>query len=90
MPRLWCVRSPLRTAPTENLVAVQLCRLYGREQVSYSLSGDATREREVAPLRQFAAKHPDWQLLIITYDEATIVLPDTPIAVQPVWLMAAR
>lgn len=92
----------------ENLVAVQLCRLYGREHVSYylaereidfvvadarlavqvcySLSDPATREREVAPLRQFAAKHPDWQLRIITYDEAdSIALPDTTIAVQPVW-----
>lgn len=55
-------------------------------QVHYSLSDDATSKREVATLRQLAAKHHDWQLLIITYDEAdSIALPDTTIAVQPVW-----
>lgn len=96
----------------ENLVAIELCRRYGREnisyylsekeidfvvpnerlavQVCYSLSEESTHEREIAPLRQFATKHTDWQLLIITYDEAdTIQLANSTIKVQPIyqWLL---
>lgn len=97
------------TSLLENLVAIELCRRYGRDNVSYynagkeidfvvseqhlaiqvcfSLSDSATREREVTPLIQFAAKHPDWRLLIITYEEvADISQPHgKDIEVLPVW-----
>lgn len=53
----------------------------------YSIADSATYEREVTPLLQFAAKHPDWRLLIITYDEtSTIEQSAYTIEVQPVWL----
>ena len=96
------------TSLLENLVAIHLCRLYGRENVSYynagkeidfvvneerlaiqvcySIVDSATYEREVTPLLQFATTHPDWRLLIITYDEtSTIEQSAHTITVQPVW-----
>lgn len=79
------------TSLLENLVAVDSCRRYGKEnvrylnasneidfivddaklaiQVSYSISDALTRKRELAPLSAFAASHPDWKCLIVTFDE---------------------
>ncbi len=97
------------TSLLENLVAIQLCRRFGRDNVSYynagkeidfvvpeqrlaiqvcfSLSDLTTREREVTPLIQFATKHSDWRLLIITYDEMDRIscLNGKEIEVLPVW-----
>jgi len=53
-------------------------------QVAYTLSDESTRKREVGALQAFAKTHPDWQLLIITYDERGTI-PDTPIAVDAAW-----
>lgn len=100
----------------ENVVALQLCRTYGREavsyynadreidfvvaerrlaiQVSWSISDSQTRERELAPLVQFGAKHPDWELMIITYeeDESDVTLEDggRGVRVVPAWRWMAE
>lgn len=80
-----------KTSLLENLVALHLCRCYGKEnvfyynsgkeidfvvseariavQVSYSIKDPQTYSREVTPLIKFAQTHPDWTLLIITYEE---------------------
>ena len=60
-------------------------------QVSYSIADIDTRERETASLIQFAKKHPDTRLLIITMSEAeNISLENQTIEVIPVldWLMS--
>ena len=96
------------TSLLENLVAVHLCRIYGREnvsyykavreidfvvpdarlaiQVSYSIKGEETYERETIPLVNFACKHSDWRCLIITFEEKDILKKDgVRIEVVPVW-----
>ena len=96
------------TSLLENLVAVHLCRKYGREnvsyykadreidfvvadmqlaiQVSYSIKGDDTFERETVPLFHFMKNHEGWRSLIITYDEKyTIEKDGKRIEVVPVW-----
>ena len=99
------------TALLENMVAVALCRKYGREnvtflksnieidfyveqenlaiQVSYSIADFDTRERETRSLYDFAKKHNDAKLLIITKEETeAIANGDTVITVIPIleWL----
>ena len=55
-------------------------------QVCYSLSDETTREREITPLIQFAERHPDWHLKVITYDEVdTIECSSQSIDVIPIW-----
>lgn len=96
------------TSLLENLVAVHLCREYGREnvsyykadreidfvvadaqlaiQVSYSIKGDDTFERETAPLFHFMKSHEGWQSLIVTYDEKDTIEKDGGrIEVVPIW-----
>jgi len=96
------------TSLLENLVAVHLCRKYGREnvsyykadreidfvvpdaqlaiQVSYSIKGDDTFERETTPLLNFMKNHEDWHCLVITFDEKdTIEKGGRRIEVIPVW-----
>ena len=96
------------TSLLENLVALHLCRLFGKEnvsyynagkeidfvvadqrlaiQVSYSIKDTDTYNREVSPLFRFAEKHPDWALLLITYDEEeTITQGSASISVLPAW-----
>ena len=92
------------TSLLENLVALELCRRYGKEnvfflnaekeidfivpeeklaiQVSYSIKEKATWDREVSPLVKFNQRHPDWQCLLITYDEEEVE-GETPVV--PVW-----
>lgn len=92
------------TSLLENMVAVELCRRYGKDnvyflnaekeidfvvpneklaiQASYSINDDATKTREIAPLVKYRKKHPDWQCLLITYDEEDS-LDDIPVV--PVW-----
>ncbi|MCR5394505.1 MAG: ATP-binding protein [Bacteroidales bacterium] len=92
------------TSLLENMVAVELCRRYGKDnvyflnaekeidfvvpneklaiQASYSINDDATKTRQIAPLVKYRKKHPDWQCLLITYDEEDS-LDDIPVV--PVW-----
>jgi len=101
------------TSLLENLVAVELCRRYGKDnvsyynasneidfvvaehklaiQVSYDIADNATRNRETTPLLQFASKHPDWALQIITFDsQESIIVGNTAINVLPAWLWMAK
>lgn len=96
------------TSLLENLVAIQLMRRYGREQVrfyrnnheidfvvpdkklaiqvSYSLLEPGTEEREIRPLQNFGATHPDWQLLIITHEEERLLdYGKSRIEILPAW-----
>lgn len=96
------------TSLLENLVAIQLMRRYGREQVrfyrnnheidfvvpdkklaiqvSYSLLEPGTEEREIRPLQNFGATHPDWQLLIITHEEERLLdNGKSRIEILPAW-----
>lgn len=96
------------TSLLENLVAIQLMRRYGREQVrfyrnnheidfvvpdkklaiqvSYSLLEPGTEEREIRPLQNFGATHPDWQLLIITHEEERLLdNGKSRIKILPAW-----
>jgi predicted AAA+ superfamily ATPase len=92
------------TTLLENLVAVELCRRYGKEnvfylnaekeidfvvpdeklaiQVSYSIKDQTTWDREIPPLAKYAKKNPDWQCLLITYDEEGT---EDGINMIPVW-----
>lgn len=92
------------TSLLENLVAVELCRRYGKEnvfylnaekkidfvvpdeklaiQVSYSIKDQTTWDREIPPLAKYASKNPDWQCLLITYDEEGT---EEGINIIPVW-----
>ncbi len=92
------------TSLLENLVAVELCRRYGKEnvfylnaekkidfvvpdkklaiQVSYSMKEQTTWDREIPPLAKYASKNPDWQCLLITYDEEGT---EEGINIIPVW-----
>ena len=92
------------TSLLENVVAVELCRRYGKEnvyylnaereidfiipeeklaiQVSYSIKEEATRNREVIPLINYAKTHQDWKCLIITYDEESM---EEGVCIIPVW-----
>ena len=92
------------TSLLENLVAVELCRRYGKEnvfylnaekeidfvvpdeklaiQVSYSIKDQTTWDREIPPLAKYASKNPDWQCLLITYDEEGT---EDGINMIPVW-----
>ena len=92
------------TSLLENVVAVELCRRYGKEnvyylnaereidfiipeeklaiQVSYSIKEEATRNREVIPLINYAKTHQDWKCLIITYDEEST---EEGVCIIPVW-----
>lgn len=92
------------TSLLENVVAVELCRRYGKEnvyylnaereidfiipeeklaiQVSYSIKEEATRNREVIPLTNYAKTHQDWKCLIITYDEEST---EEGVCIIPVW-----
>lgn len=92
------------TSLLENIVAVELCRRYGKEkvfylnadkeidflvpdaklavQVSYSIAEKPTKDREVPPLAKYSKSHPDWQCLLVTYDEET---EEDGIKVIPVW-----
>lgn len=55
-------------------------------QVSYSIKGEETYERETTPFVNFARKHPDWHCFIITFDEKDILEKDgVRIEVIPVW-----
>ena len=87
-----------KTSLLENLVALHLCRCYGKEnvsyynagkeidfviseshlaiQVSYSIKDDQTYNREITPLVRFAQTHPEWNLLVITYEEEDCVTID--------------
>ncbi len=96
------------TSLLDNLVAIQLMRRYGREQVrfyrnnheidfvvpdkklailvSYSLLEPGTEEREIRPLQNFGATHPDWQLLIITHEEERLLdNGKSRIEILPAW-----
>lgn len=92
------------TSLLENVVAVELCRRYGKEnvyylnaereidfiipeeklaiQVSYNIKEEATRNREVIPLINYAKTHQDWKCLIITYDEESM---EEGVCIIPVW-----
>ena len=92
------------TSLLENVVAVELCRRYGKEnvyylnaereidfiipeeklaiQVSYSIKEEATRNREVIPLINYAKTHQDWKCLIITYDEESM---EEGVCIIPIW-----
>ena len=92
------------TSLLENMVAIELCRRYGKNnvfylnaekeidfivpeeklaiQASYSIKDEVTRTREVAPLVKYQKAHPDWQCIVITYDEEDTV---DNIPVVPVW-----
>lgn len=92
------------TSLLENVVAVELCRRYGKEnvyylnaereidfiipeeklaiQVSYSIKEEATRNREVIPLINYAKTHQDWKCLIITYDEEST---EEGVCIIPIW-----
>lgn len=92
------------TSLLENMVAVELCRRYGREhvfylnadkeidflvpdvklavQVAYSIAGQTTKDREIPPLVKYGKSHPDWQCILITYDEETT---EEGISVIPIW-----
>lgn len=92
------------TSLLENLVAVELCRRYGKDnvfylnaekeidfvvpdeklaiQVSYSIKDQTTWDREIPPLAKYASKNPDWQCLLITYDEEGT---EEGINIIPVW-----
>ena len=92
------------TSLLENMVAVELCRRYGKNnvfylnaekeidfivpdkklaiQVSYSITDQMTKDREVPPLVKYAKAHEDWQCLLITYDEEST---EQGIPVVPVW-----
>lgn len=96
------------TSLLENLVAIELCRRYGKEnvsyykadreidfvvpearlaiQVSYSIADETTRNREKTPLLNIARTHPDWRLLIITFEEKETIAEGTSmIEVLPIW-----
>ncbi len=96
------------TSLLENLVALQLLRTYGKENVSYYNStneidfvvaeakiaiqvcykadNEGTLKREITPLITFGKKHPDWQLLIISYDEERQIEKDSlKIDMIPAW-----
>ena len=92
------------TSLLENMVAVELCRRFGKNnvfflnaekeidfivpdqklalQVSYTIKEEATYNREVPPLVKYAKAHPDWQCLLIAYDEESTA---EGIPVVPVW-----
>jgi len=92
------------TSLLENMVAVELCRRYGKNnvfylnaekeidfivpdeklaiQVSYSITDQTTKDREMPPLVKYAKAHEDWQCLLITYDEEGT---EQGIPVVPVW-----
>ena len=92
------------TSLLENMVAVELCRRFGKNnvfflnaekeidfivpdqklalQVSYTITEEATYNREVPPLVKYAKAHPDWQCLLIAYDEESTA---EGIPVVPVW-----
>ena len=92
------------TSLLENMVAIELCRRYGKDhvfylnvdkeidflvpdarlaiQVSYSIADEKTKERELSPLVRYSKQHPDWQCLLITYDEEGT---ENGIDVVPVW-----
>ncbi len=92
------------TSLLENMVAVELCRRFGKNnvfflnaekeidfivpdqklalQVSYTIKEEATYNREVPPLIKYAKAHPDWQCLLIAYDEESTA---EGIPVVPVW-----
>ena len=92
------------TSLLENMVAIELCRRHGKDnvfylntdreidflvperqiaiQVSYSITDEATRNREVSPLVKFAKSHPDWQCLLVTYDEEGT---EDAIGIIPAW-----
>ena len=92
------------TSLLENMVAIELCRRYGKEnvfylntdkeidflvpdaklaiQVSYSITEQSTKDRELPPLIKYNNTHPDWQCYLITYDEETT---EDGISVIPVW-----
>ena len=92
------------TSLLENMVAVELCRRFGKNnvfflnaekeidfivpdqklalQVSYTIKEEATYNREVQPLVKYAKAHPDWQCLLIAYDEESTA---EGIPVVPVW-----
>ena len=92
------------TSLLENMVAVELCRRFGKNnvfflnaekeidfivpdqklalQVSYTIKEEATYNREVPPLVKYAKAHPDWQCLLIAYDEEST---EEGIPVVPVW-----
>ena len=92
------------TSLLENMVAIELCRRHGKDnvfylntdreidflvperqiaiQVSYSITEEATRNREVFPLVKFAKSHPDWQCLLVTYDEEGT---EDAIGIIPAW-----
>lgn len=92
------------TSLLENMVAVELCRRYGREhvfylnadkeidflvpdvklavQVAYSIAGQTTKDREIPPLVKYGKSHPDWQCILITYDEE---ITEEGISVIPIW-----
>ena len=55
-------------------------------QVSYSLLEPGTEEREIRPLQNFGATHPDWQLLIITHEEERLLdNGKSRIEILPAW-----
>ena len=92
------------TSLLENLVAVELCRRYGKKnvfylngekvidfivpdekmaiQVSYSISDQPTKDRELPSLVKYAKTHNDWKCLLITYDEEGM---EQGIPIVPVW-----
>lgn len=92
------------TSLLENMVAVELCRRFGKNnvfflnaekeidfivpdqklalQVSYTIKEEATYNRELPPLVKYAKAHPDWQCLLIAYDEESTA---EGIPVVPVW-----
>lgn len=98
------------TSLMENLVAIELCRRYGKEQVdymrtatnevdfviesnqlaiqvAYSISNESTFQRETLSLKSYAATHPDYSLMLLTYDEETVIeISETKrIKVVPLW-----
>lgn len=88
----------------ENMVAVELCRRYGKEnvfflnaekemdfvipdeklaiQVAYSINDEPARTREIAAMKNFAVAYPDWDCILIAYDEESSV---EGFRVIPVW-----
>lgn len=55
-------------------------------QISYSIKGDDTFERETTPLFHFMKNHEGWQSFIITYDEKDTIEKDGErIEVVPIW-----
>lgn len=100
------------TTLLENIVALDLFRRYGKDnvsyihagneidfiiesermalQVTYDMSNEETRNRELAPLAKFQSQHSDWTCLVVTHDDSqTYLYAEQSIRVVPAyqWLL---